>query len=126
MLKEMLAGDVEMAKVDLTRFASGLFNEEPRVLIVVAAQKHKQIDAKGLYIQYIRRNLLHTYCTLHKPLMNTGKAVNKKERSQKNRLAAKGKKGVVADAYASYCDVSVAYSHREIHKSCTSRYNNLV
>lgn len=58
--------------------------------------------------------------------MNTGKAVNKKERPQKNRQAAKEKKGVVADAYASYCDVSVAYSHREIHKSCTSRYNNLV
>lgn len=56
MLKEMLAGDIEMAKVDLTRFASGLFNEEPRVLIVVAAQKHKQIDAnvnKGMYIQYV-------------------------------------------------------------------------
>ena len=55
--------------------------------------------------------------------MNTGKAV-RKERPQKNRQTAKGKG--VADVYASYCDVSVANTAREIHKTCASRYSNLV
>eukprot|EP01036_Dinobryon_divergens_P028603 gene28603-37574_t len=104
-LKEMLAGDVELAKADLTHFASQLFNEQPRMLIVVAAQKHKQLDAHA-DVKALRE---------------------KKKKGGSNKKAQTGAKKAagVADVYASYCDVSVVTSTREIHKICVDRYNSI-
>ena len=132
-LKEMLAGDVELAKADLTRFASQLFNEQPRMLVVVAAQKHKQLDAHAdgneptihTYFSSWIYTYIHTYMYII-----TVKALREKKKkgSNKNPQAGGGAKktGGVADVYASYCDVSVVTSAREIHKICLDRYNSIV